>query len=207
MTVRPAPRDSPRLLLVGEDALARAGLRALADAAGAVVVAEAEPGEVAAEPTADAAVWELGSSVESLDALRDLAAKLPTLVVLWSPEQARDALAAGARGLLLREELAERLASAVAGVADGLLVLDPALAETVLRPAPSGAALVEALTPRESEVLALLVDGLSNRAIAGRLGISEHTAKFHVNSILGKLGAQSRGEAVAQAARLGLVTL
>jgi two-component system, NarL family, nitrate/nitrite response regulator NarL len=51
------------------------------------------------------------------------------------------------------------------------------------------------------------VDGLSNRAIAGRLGISEHTAKFHVNSILGKLGTQSRGEAVAQAARLGLVVL
>ena len=60
---------------------------------------------------------------------------------------------------------------------------------------------------QELEVLALVADGLPNKAIAGRLGISDHTVKFHVNAILGKLGAQSRTEAVIQATRLGLILL
>ncbi len=63
------------------------------------------------------------------------------------------------------------------------------------------------LTPREIEVLAVMADGASNKVIARRLGISFHTAKFHVASILAKLDADSRTEAVAQAARLGLVML
>ena len=56
-------------------------------------------------------------------------------------------------------------------------------------------------------MLALLSEGLANKAIATRLGISEHTAKFHVNAILGKLGAESRSEAIVRAARLGMVVL
>jgi two-component system, NarL family, nitrate/nitrite response regulator NarL len=67
--------------------------------------------------------------------------------------------------------------------------------------------LLDPLTPRELEVLRLLSEGLSNKLIAARLGVSEHTAKFHLNAILGKLGAQSRTEAIVQAARLGLVAL
>lgn len=63
------------------------------------------------------------------------------------------------------------------------------------------------LTPRELEALRLLAEGLPNKTIASRLGISEHTAKFHVNSILSKLGAQSRTEAVTRATRLGLTLL
>jgi DNA-binding NarL/FixJ family response regulator len=90
-------------------------------------------------------------------------------------------------------------------VASGLAVLDAAAAGELLRPAP--AAPSEGLTPRELEVLALLAEGLSNKAIAGRLGISDHTAKFHVNAILGKLGAENRSEAIVRAARLGLVVL
>ena len=65
----------------------------------------------------------------------------------------------------------------------------------------------EPLTPREREVLELLAHGLSNRQIAERLGISEHTAKFHVAAISGKLGAASRTEAVSRGVRRGLITL
>ena len=65
----------------------------------------------------------------------------------------------------------------------------------------------EPLTAREREVLEWLSLGLSNRGIAGRLGISEHTVKFHVTSIYGKLGVSSRAEAVRGAARRGLITL
>ncbi|HEX9940563.1 MAG TPA: response regulator transcription factor, partial [Thermoanaerobaculia bacterium] len=65
----------------------------------------------------------------------------------------------------------------------------------------------ETLTPRELEVLQLLSQGLPNKLIAQRLGISEHTVKFHVNAVLGKLGVQSRSEAIVQAVRSGLVVL
>jgi DNA-binding NarL/FixJ family response regulator len=67
--------------------------------------------------------------------------------------------------------------------------------------------LYEALTPRELEVLEVLAQGLSNRAIAARLAISEHTVKFHVSSIFGKLGAENRTDAVRRGVRLGLVAL
>ncbi len=67
--------------------------------------------------------------------------------------------------------------------------------------------IIEPLTPRELDVLELVGEGHSNKAIAGRLGISEHTVKFHVNAILGKLGAGSRTDAVVRATRLGLILL
>ena len=151
---------------------------------------------------------ELGASGEPIEAVRALAERTPVLVVLWSEDQAREALAAGARGVLTREALRDHLPAAVQAMADGLVVVDPALSDAVLRRAPAGGPpLVEPLTPRETEVVSLLAEGLGNRAIAARLGISEHTAKFHVNAILGKLSAQSRAEAVAVAARLGLLVL
>jgi DNA-binding CsgD family transcriptional regulator len=66
-------------------------------------------------------------------------------------------------------------------------------------------ALIEPLTPREHEVLVLLADGLRNRDIAARLGISEHTVKFHLAAIFGKLDASSRTQVVRRALRLGLI--
>ena len=68
-------------------------------------------------------------------------------------------------------------------------------------------AVYEALTPRELEVLELLAEGLSNRAIATALAISEHTVKFHVSSIFGKLGVENRTAAVRRGVRLGLIAL
>ena len=66
---------------------------------------------------------------------------------------------------------------------------------------------MEQLTPREGEVLRLLADGLGNKDIAVKLGISEHTIKFHIHSLLGKLGAASRTEAVTRGLRSGLIEL
>jgi DNA-binding NarL/FixJ family response regulator len=85
-------------------------------------------------------------------------------------------------------------------------VFDPVLLRSLLsaRAAPPEAL---ALTPREAEVLSLMAEGLSNKLIADRLRISEHTAKFHVNAILNKLGAETRTEAVVLAARRGLLML
>jgi two-component system nitrate/nitrite response regulator NarL len=117
----------------------------------------------------------------------------------------------GARGVLLRDSEPQVLAAAIQALAQGLVVLAPELAR--LWPLESQSndleaeAPLEPLTERELEVLQLLALGLSNKAIARRLEISEHTAKFHVASVLGKLGAQSRTEAVVRAAQLGLVML
>lgn len=198
-----------RLLVVAEDGLARAGLRALAEAAGLQVVADGPPAELedAAGDEADAAAWDVGAQ-GGVDGLRSLSGRLPVVSILWSEEQAGEALAAGARAVLLRDRVEEQLQPAVTAAVAGLVTLDERLAESVLRPRPASAPLLaEPLTPREVEVLQLVAEGLTNRRIGERLGISEHTAKFHVNAILGKLGAQSRSEAVAQAARLGLVLL
>jgi DNA-binding NarL/FixJ family response regulator len=128
------------------------------------------------------------------------------LALCTGQAEAGRALRAGARGVLSRGAPADALAAALQAAVLGLLVLDPVLAAAFVRPPePPGAS--EPLTPREQEVLALLAQGLANKAIAVRLGISEHTAKFHVNAILGKLGVDSRAEAIVRAARLGLVVL
>ena len=87
-------------------------------------------------------------------------------------------------------------------------MLDPAIASRLV-PGRTRAprSTTHDLTPREMEVLQLIAEGMANKAIAARLGVSEHTVKFHVNALLGKLAAGSRTEAVVQAARLGLVLL
>lgn len=110
---------------------------------------------------------------------------------------------AGSGALLSREASARQIVHAILGAAAGLLVFDPALI-----PHPAGADDVVAdLTPREIQVLRLLAEGLVNREIAERLGISEHTIKFHIGSILGKLQASSRTEAVTRGLRAGLIEL
>jgi len=98
--------------------------------------------------------------------------------------------------------------AAVRTLAAGLLALNESFVPLLLRDSPaSPEELAEPLTPREREVLQLLSQGLPNKQIAQRLAISEHTVKFHVNAIFGKLGVQSRSEAIVHAVRMGLVVL
>lgn len=200
-----------RVLVVSADPLARGGLAAvLAAAPGLSVVEQAGPGrEVQASlrrSAPEVAAFDLGGAGGFAEPLRDLSARLPVVALLTAEAQGAEALAAGARGVVFRDAPVERLAAALSAAARGLVSLDAGLAPSLVRAAPSGA-LDEPLTPRELEVLALLAEGLANKAIAARLGISEHTAKFHLNAILGKLGAGSRSEAIVRAARLGLVVL
>ena len=105
--------------------------------------------------------------------------------------------------------LADRLAALLADVPGLLLVApgEPADAAVVLQPEPPEPGADVPLTPRELEVLALLAEGASNKTIARRLGISVHTAKFHVGSVIDKLDAVGRTDAVAHAARLGVIQL
>ena len=200
-----------RIGVVASDPLARRGLAALlAREPGLSVTAQLDTEDDALDrlrEEADVVVWDLGTSSRPAVDPMDPVGR-PVLVLVHDEDDAVPALAAGARGVLFRDAPAERVASAVRALRDGLLVLDEGLAARAVRPPqPPPPLLVEPLTARETEVLQLLAQGLANKAIAERLGISDHTAKFHVNAILGKLGAQSRTEAIVQAARLGLVIL
>ncbi len=127
------------------------------------------------------------------------------------------ALEAGANGYLLKGAPREDIFNAIRVTMQGGSLLQPVVASKLLRhmgqhstsrpPAAQHVSLYETLTERELEVLALLAQGMPNKEIAARLTISERTAKFHVSSIMGKLGATNRTEAVSLAAQKGLITL
>ena len=105
--------------------------------------------------------------------------------------------------------MGDRLAAALLAVGAGLRVLDDELGEALLGggPPPRGLDGLPPLTDREMEVIELIALGLSNREIAEELGVSAHTAKFHIGSILTKMDAQTRTEAVVQAARAGILVV
>jgi DNA-binding NarL/FixJ family response regulator len=152
------------------------------------------------------------SVIESL-ADSDLAAEIPIalLTEALSREASTRALQAGIRAVLPNEIPIDQLVAALRAAAAGLVILHPSevpAAFPAIQPASQPLAeLPEPLTRREREVLQMLAAGLANKEIAGRLNISDHTAKFHVAAILGKLGAATRTEAVALGIRRGLVLL
>ena len=196
------------ILLVASLPSVRLGLAAMLAEHGHAVLPEDEADE--------SAVWVLDApDAARLDALSARRyADLPrAAVVLTDDDPALPAVLAraGLRGwaCLARETDADQLDLAVRAAEAGLVLLDLPLAATSLGQ-PAGvatAATSEPLTPRELQVLQLVAQGLPNKGIARRLGISENTAKFHVASLTGKLGASSRTEAVTLAARRGLILL
>ncbi len=203
-----------RVFIVADDPLARTGLASLMDdVLGATVVGQEASGTdlpaalAAAGP--DVIVWDLGA--DPAGALDQIAAidvsRAPVVALVAHEADAADVVAAGARGALLRDVDAGNLLAALQGAVQGLLVLDPSMASAVMPARDRESAPPEELTPRELEVLQLLAEGLPNKQVAQRLGVSEHTVKFHVNAILSKLDAHSRTEAVTRAARLGLIIL
>ncbi|MBC8166806.1 MAG: response regulator transcription factor [Bryobacteraceae bacterium] len=131
----------------------------------------------------------------------------PAVVLIWPQveiAQLRAALRAGVRAVLPQDCTSAELTSAIQAAAAGLTVLRSSDLEAL--PLRNGGEQVS-LSPRELEVLRLVADGLANKEISYRLGISEHTVKFHVNSILTKLNASTRAEAVAIGMRQGLILL
>lgn len=149
-----------------------------------------------------------GMSAEDLTALGQQAARF---VILADDGDAAELALAGAAAVLPRDASGEIIGAALALVVEGLRLL-PDLVFDRLRALAGVEIAAQAeeaplLTPREREVLAAMADGASNKVIARRLGISFHTAKFHVASILAKLDADTRTEALARAARMGLVML
>jgi two-component system, NarL family, response regulator YdfI len=192
-------KSAPSLQLVGSS---------LGGAALAEQIEALRPDVVLQQPVADDEEWHLSS--QDSDA--------PARVLLVEESQFAGALTAahtidsGVRAVLPRFATADEILTAVGAAAMGLVVLHPAVLEHLpaalkpdLRDPPNPP--VQALSPRETEVLNMLADGLGNKEIAWRLRISEHTVKFHIGSIFNKLNASGRAEAVAIGVRRGLIAL
>jgi two-component system, NarL family, response regulator YdfI len=197
-----------RLLIAAPAAVVRAGLEALAASIPNVQLVGAFDDLSSVEalhPDVVLAALPLDELAPPAD--RDV----PAYVLLaGNPEPAwsHEALGLGVRAILSRDASAEEILAAVEAAAAGLAVIDPRDLEVLLAAAPRAAPLAPSnLTARELEVLGMMAEGAANKTIAWKLNISEHTVKFHVASILGKLGAASRTEAVAIGLRKGLVML
>ncbi|HEX2771071.1 MAG TPA: response regulator transcription factor [Micromonosporaceae bacterium] len=158
--------------------------------------------------------------MDGIEATREIVAAAgtdgPRILVLTTfdlDEYVYDALGAGASGFLLKDVTAERLFDAVRVVAAGEALLAPAVTRRLiaefarLRPRPRATAAppLRRLTPRETEVLRLIAEGLSNPEIAERLVVGEETVKTHVSRVLNKLGLRDRTQAVVMAYESGLV--
>jgi DNA-binding NarL/FixJ family response regulator len=210
-----------RVFLIAASPLARAALQNRLKAQSVKIVGSASAVDALNTDLSDtqANVLLVDASGESPEAVleslsdSDLAAEIPMVLLseAASPAISAQALQVGIRALLPVEISTDQLAAALQAAAAGLVVLHPAEIPAVFpTSAPASqplAELPEPLTRREREVLQMLAAGLANKEIAARLNISDHTAKFHVAAILGKLGAATRAEAVALGIRRGLVLL
>jgi DNA-binding NarL/FixJ family response regulator len=197
--------DVIAVLLVDDHPVVRRGLRALLDVQDGIVVA----GEAGDGPTALSLAASLRPDIVLLDLrlpgidgsalIEPLRAAGPRVLVLTSatePAVAARAVRAGAVGVLYKDIDPDALVRAIRAVRDGHVLLAPEAVGSLLRGSRT-----EALTPRESEVLARIAEGRSNREIARLLRLSEKTVKAHVSSVLGKLGVQDRTQAAVYAVR------
>jgi DNA-binding NarL/FixJ family response regulator len=206
-----------RVFVVASTLAARERLRALLTAGGLAVAGTASPARWdQVPPNVDVIVAGDEPSLAGLDSVSgDGDEAGPAIVVLAAPERTLQLI----RGLPLRgvaavssDPSADELGAAARAAAAGMMALPLALGSRLVDAGeagrdPEGGDLEEPLTVREREVLERIGDGLSNRQIAGRLGISEHTVKFHVSAIYGKLGVSGRAEAVRQGVRRGLISV
>jgi two-component system nitrate/nitrite response regulator NarL len=207
MTEGSGPRQ--RVFVVAGYPALRAGLLALLAGDDTIEAIAAEGAELGGDSGAAPAAIVVDYSAGEPEAIATIAEAYPSsALVMIGADPASDGpgISDAPVAYLANDVDAEGLIAAVHAAAAGLIVLDPTVAgatgvHTHARTVAEG----ESLTAREREVLQLVAEGLPNKAIARELGISEHTAKFHVGSLLGKLGAGSRTEAVTLATRRGIL--
>ncbi|MBB4784742.1 response regulator [Streptomyces rapamycinicus] len=211
-----------RVAVVDDEALVRSGLRLILGTAPDIEVVAECSGAFAVDTVlsskADVVLLDIRMpDADGLSVLRQLRAApaSPAVAMLTTfdvQEYLAAALRAGAAGFLLKDTDPEQLVRAVRTLAEGGSVLDPAVTRAVIggylaaEAEATAAEAVEALTPREREVLTLLGEGLANPQIAERMGLAPSTVKDHVRAVLGKLGGLNRVQAAIVADRAGLVT-
>jgi two-component system, NarL family, response regulator YdfI len=193
-----------RLLIAAPSAVTRAGLEALMASSPGVELVGSYPDLSAVEDLRPDVVLAAVPQAELVPA-----AAIVLLTADQQPPWTADAIRAGVRALLPRDASAAGILAAVEAAASGLAVVDPRDLEVLLASAAPAPLLGDppAITARELEVLRMMAEGAANKTIAWKLGISDHTVKFHVASILTKLNAGSRTEAVTLGIRRGLIML
>jgi DNA-binding NarL/FixJ family response regulator len=187
------------VLIVSSDPLTRAGLASILGFKSLHVIEASPEDDLSTWHDVDVVVWDgVPDSELELD--------LPLLALLEDGSRAKRGLRQ-ARAVLSRSASAEQMMSALQAITQGLIVVERRFLEALPLQETSNTAIPEHLTERELEVLQLLAEGLSNKAIAKRLEISENTVKFHVNALLEKFAVSSRTEVVVKAIQNGLVTI
>ena len=207
-----------RVVIADDQPMMRAGFKAVLEATGNIqVVAEASTGQEAIEAAnqhaPDVVLMDIRMPVmDGIEATRRLPRQRVLILTTFGlDEYIIDALRAGASGFLLKDVSAERLFDAVRIVAGGEALLAPSITRRLIeqfartRPAQAQTVAIQGLTPRETQVLRLIAEGLSNPEIAARLVVSEETVKSHVSRVLNKLGLRDRTQAVVMAYESGLV--
>lgn len=214
-----------RVVVVDDQTLVRQGIRTLLDLASITVVGEAGDGAealaVIEQERPDVVLLDLRmprhDGLWTLRELRDRRHDVPVLVLTTFDDDTLvlDALRAGARGYLLKDVTLEQLARGVRTLAEGGTLVAPSITGRLLEalrsgPVPSAAhspaqAVIEPLSVREVEVLRLVAEGYSNREIAGALHLAEGTVKNHVSTLLVKLNARDRTNAVLRALHEGIL--
>jgi DNA-binding NarL/FixJ family response regulator len=206
-------RNPVRVLCVDDHPLVRKGIAAiLANEPSMTLVGEADNGRDAVrcyrELSPDVVLMDLRMrDVDGIEATREIIAQFPEarIIALTSYDGDQDiyrALDAGVRGYLLKESAHTDVVRAITTVYAGRRLMSPDVAERLSEYLPQ-----VALTERETEVLELVAQGLSNKEIAGRLGTASGTVKMHVQNVLEKLGASDRTHAVTIAIRRGILRL
>lgn len=209
--------ESIRVVTVDDHEVVRKGLRfSLLAFDDLELVGEAANGEealrVCAELQPDVVLMDLrmpgmGGAEATQALVRDHPeVKVIALTSFQEGTRVQQALQAGAIGYLLKDVGADELAEAIRAAHAGRATISPEAVKALVEAAMAKPDVGHDLTARELDALALLVEGLGNAEIAERLVISHHTARYHVSSILSKLGAANRAEAAALAVKLGLVT-
>jgi NarL family two-component system response regulator YdfI len=206
-----------RVLIKAPTPVARAGLESLIrsypslDVIGGSVDQPDASRSVVADVHPDVIVAQIESQDDMQELVDDVIGGMPVIVMTGGPwVEWSDLFRHGVSGVLPSDASGEQIAAAIEAAARGLVVFRRSEADHLFEPASvhePPESLPEALTAREIEILRSLAEGLGNKEIASRLQISEHTVKFHVASIMGKLGVSNRTEAVMSGIRHGLVPI
>lgn len=209
-----------RVLLADDHAIVRAGVRGYLEMIDdIVVVGEARSGQQALDVIAvlepagqlpDVVLMDLVMpGMDGIEATRRIKARWPDIEVVavtsfLEEAKVHSALHAGAAGYLLKDADADQVAAAIRSAAAGQCHLDPAVGKVLAASLRAPRSPADTLTPREREVLTEVACGATNQQLAGRLGVSERTARTHVSSILAKLGLASRTQAALWAVQHGM---
>ena len=219
MTQQPIPQTQLQLMIVADNLLTRMGLASLLEDRGCLIAGQSDGTSLNNDIDIfrpDILLMDMGWHSELMRRhLTSIDSDLPILTLVTG-DDSDDSLLPLVQslamfsnyGLLLRDSDPDTILVALHALDGGLLVIDPALSSLINMPINRDISpLATPLTPRENEVLQLLAQGLTNKAIALELNITQHTIKFHVNAIMSKLNAESRTQAVVRATQLGMILL